>query len=155
MSLLFILFGIWPYIRQAVMLLLHCGILSVGFCPKTWIPGVRWLKVSLQLLYSFKHVSLLHGCKILHLEQNQLQVYFLSLTLWWRKAREAPDFEMRELQHWDLQHSKEGGQVAPCCTCRDAGMWFHCQCSLYPLACHPSLGWDPAGLWHVGGSDRK
>lgn len=152
MSLLFILFGIWPCISQVVMLLLHCGILSVGFCPKTWIPGVRWLKVSLQLLYSFKHVSLLHGCKILHLEQNQLQVYFLSLTLWWRKAREAPDFETRELQHWDLQHSREGGQVAPCCTCRDV---VSLPVQPVPTGMSPLLGLGLTSLWHVGGSDRN
>lgn len=39
-------------------------------------------------LVFFKQVSVLHGCKVLHLEQNQLQVYFPSLTHWWRKQDE-------------------------------------------------------------------
>lgn len=110
-SLLFILFGIWPCISQVVMLL-HCGILSVVFCPKTWIPGVRWLNVSLQLLYFFKQVSVLHGCKVSHLEQNQMQVYFLSLTLWWRKARWAPDFETWESSSLEICSTPETSHSA-------------------------------------------
>lgn len=45
----------------------------------------------------FKQVSVLHGCKVLSLEQKQLQVYyFISLTVWWRKERPAPNFETQE-----------------------------------------------------------
>lgn len=59
-------------------------------------------------LVFFKKVSVLHRCKVLSLEQNQLHVYYFNLLNCLVKEGETNSWFWNtwELQHWDLQHSR-------------------------------------------------